>query len=317
MARIPVALFVAISVSGICVASAAQESLVPRIIERFEREAGRQSDLLPSTLRTLAGYGPEARAASPAITKLIESEKPAIRIAAVRALGYIGHDDARQLTPKLVPFLDDVDVHMSWVAAETLGRLRDPAVIDSLAEVAASHWYPPTRAAAAEAIRHINDGSDYTNDFLFFDKYMEGFDVPSCGGHYDANRHGGSEIVVEGGRLVWRNRGEFGGELEHVDRSGIATLVYEGNVIDVHKFGRSYVIAAGLAHMGANMGHLYVLEHERGRWTANFWRRLPGAPYASTVVDNGELLVHTYGGSLIVGPDGNMRMADCPAVLQQ
>jgi hypothetical protein len=60
-----------------------------------------------------------------------------------------------------------------------------------------------------------------------------------------------------------------------------------------------------------------VLEHEQGRWTANFWRRLPGAPYASTVVDNGELLVHTYGGSLIVGPNGDMRMADCPAVLQQ
>jgi hypothetical protein len=298
--------------------STAQAAL-PRLLRQLEASTTGDSVRTIITLRDLAAFGSAAHAASPAVAALLASPEPDVRVAAARALGFLGYDQPERLTA----LLDDPDTRLGWVVAETLGRLRNPVALDSLAEVAESHWYPPTRQAAADAIRHIRDGSDYPNAspnrfaLLFFSYEEVGFDLRSCGERYDANRHAGSEVAVDDGRLVWWNRGEFGGELEHVDLEGSRTSVLKDNVVDVHAFDGSYLIVAGLAHMGLSRGGLYRLERQGSKWSARAWRRLPGAPYSSLVTAEGELLVHTYGGSIIVSPSGRMRMADCAATPAQ
>ena len=290
-------------------------AVLPRLLRQLEASTTADSDRIIIALRDLAALGSAARAASPEVAALLANPEPDVRVAAARALGFIGFDDPERLTA----LLDDPDTRLGWVVAETLGRLRNPVALDSLAEVAESHWYPPTRQAAADAMRHIRDGSGYANPspnrfpLLFFSYEEVGFDLRSCGERYDPNRQAGSEVAVDDGRLVWWNRGEFGGELEHVDLEGSRTTVLKDNVVDVHAFDGSYLIVAGLAHMGLSHGALYRLERQGSRWTAGAWRRLPGAPYSSLVTEKGELLVHTYGGSMLVSPNGRMRMADCAA----
>lgn len=120
-------------------------------------------------------------------------------------------------------------------------------------------------------------------------------------------------LKVSNGWLVGSDRGEWGGELVHIPASGQRIVLYDGNVEEIFPLGSQIVATTGLAHLGMNSGFLLRIEEiESGRFSATPWKRLPGAPVSSWLIEGGELLVNTRGGgSIVVGSDGALRMAEC------
>lgn len=124
----------------------------------------------------------------------------------------------------------------------------------------------------------------------------------------------GVAVRVDGGWLVGSDRGEWGGELVFIDRNGHATALISENIENLVTLDDGRIVAVtGLGHMFTSRGMLYLVEPSPGgNWTATRWRRLPGAPRSSSLTRSGELLVSTSrGGSLLVSPQGEMRMAPC------
>nr|WP_298133728.1 hypothetical protein [uncultured Pseudoxanthomonas sp.] len=111
------------------------------------------------TLRDLAEAGSVGATAGEVVTGLLDHGDAEIRVAAARALGFIGYAPAAAaLTGKLD---DAIDVRLSWTAAESLGRLHAASAIPALERIAASHWHMPVRVAAGTALRHIREGTAY------------------------------------------------------------------------------------------------------------------------------------------------------------
>lgn len=114
-------------------------------------------------LRDLAEAGPAAIDAGETTAALLNHDDPGIRVAAARALGFIGY---RQAIGALMATLGDpVDPRLAWAAAESLGRLQATEALPALDSTARIHWFPPVRKAAAEAARHIREGVPYQAQF--------------------------------------------------------------------------------------------------------------------------------------------------------
>lgn len=126
-------------------------------------------------------------------------------------------------------------------------------------------------------------------------------------------------LRVDSGWLAGSNRGEWGGELMAIGDDGLKQAILDQNVEDIYRIGNKFVAVVGLAHLSMNNGALVELHHgDDGRWTSEIWRMLPGAPISSSLVESGELLVTTYGsGSILVSPEGAMRMATCARYIEQ
>ncbi len=118
---------------------------------------------------------------------------------------------------------------------------------------------------------------------------------------------------VDSGWLVGSDRGEWGGELVYVRADGESTVLYHENIEDIFPLGDSLVATSGVAHLGLNRGVLLRIdEAEAGVYSVNPWKRLPGAPYSSWLIEGGQLLVNTRGGgSVVIDAEGGMRMAEC------
>lgn len=130
-------------------------------------------------LRDLAEVGRAGVGAGPTVVRLLGSEDWNLRLAAARALGYIGYADASQ---PLIDLLDDpTDVRMNWVAAESLGRLLANDALPALRHVAQRHWYPPVRNAATAAIEHIETRTQYQSELHRRNFALEFFDYEHLG----------------------------------------------------------------------------------------------------------------------------------------
>lgn len=120
-------------------------------------------------------------------------------------------------------------------------------------------------------------------------------------------------LKVTNGWLVGSNRGEWGGELVHLDTNGEQTIILEENIEDIYKLGDRHIAITGLAHLTLNSGLIYEVYQEKdGSWKSKPWLTLPGSPISSWFVESGELLINTYGGgSLLLSHTGRFRMAEC------
>ena len=120
-------------------------------------------------------------------------------------------------------------------------------------------------------------------------------------------------LRVDKGWLAGSDRGEWGGELVFIGDDGTRQRVLDGNVEDIFRLGTRLVATTGLAHMMMNNGALMELKKGAdGRWVAETWRVLPGAPAASFLVAPDGLMIETIGrGAIVVDAEGGMRMANC------
>jgi hypothetical protein len=120
-------------------------------------------------------------------------------------------------------------------------------------------------------------------------------------------------VHVEAGWLVGSDQGEWGGELVLKPEIGSTKTVLKTNIASVHVLGDAGIVAVtGLAHLVSDEGCLYTVGcTSAAECSATQWKQLPGAPRSSWITESGELLVNTTQGSVLVAPDGSMRMAAC------
>ena len=139
----------------------------------------------PRQLFELAMVGPAGSDAGPVVVRLLSHPDADVRLAAARALGFIGYAPA---APALVEKLDAPDdLRMNWVAANSLGRLGAAQARPALERLAATHPYPPVRDAAARALRQmgqpvvaqkVDDDLAGVFEYSVFDRIGE--DLPLC-----------------------------------------------------------------------------------------------------------------------------------------
>ena len=115
------------------------------------------------------------------------------------------------------------------------------------------------------------------------------------------------------GQLVAFNGGEFGGGLYYLPRAGqMRALVTEPVRAAWLMSGRLYV-AAGLAHLTLDSGHLYVVDPRRLRVERVI--RLPASPARIAVSSRRAVIVETGEGAVAIGEDGRLvapeSIADC------
>jgi HEAT repeat protein len=72
--------------------------------------------------RALWEFGPEAKAAVPALTELLNDENWPVRWTAAEALGLVG-PEAKTAVPALMEVLRDEDAQVRWAAALALGQI--------------------------------------------------------------------------------------------------------------------------------------------------------------------------------------------------
>jgi hypothetical protein len=139
--------------------------------------------------------------------------------------------------------------------------------------------WPPTQPAEAEAAFRkagFDDGRLRGLDFLF--GYPDGW-------------------------LAGFNRGEFGGGLSWVSRTGVGRAIvverddhkrHPQNVHAMVAIGPRFLVLQGLAHMGTNEGNAAWLEKDRkGRWGARFLVDLGAQPFGILSDGEGSWLVGT------------------------
>ena len=288
-------------------------------------------------MRTIAELRGRAVSAGSFVAAIAGSEDWEARLAATRTIGRISYSDASDALLKLLKSPDDW--RLVYGAAESLGMLKHNEAVSPLAEVSKAHWYPPVREVARHAIETIqNDGANQEEERLapgergFPDLERIGRDMetvleeeaekvrfavlppaPDLPVKIKADATAVQTeqrraVAVDGGYLVARDYGEFGGDISFVDADGNSHVVVEENTHEIYKMPSGIFAVSGLAHMGYNSGFIYKIEKAgEQRWTGTKWRALPGAPRFSRVLKDGRLFVSCFDGIVLVTTDGEMK----------
>lgn len=151
---------------------------------------------------------------------------------------------------------------------------------------------------------------------MTYDAVVVGY---GCGAVGQSTRHEtprrqvpSAALEVADGWLLGGNRGEWGGEIVFVDRRGRQTKLVDDNINGLTRLGTRIFAAGGLAHITGNRGMVYEVSRDtQGHWSAGPWRVLPGEPWSSAPQPDGSWLIDTNGGTVVLGPDGELRMATC------
>jgi hypothetical protein len=109
---------------------------------------------------------------------------------------------------------------------------------------------------------------------------------------------------VTRGALVGLNGGEFGGGLVMLPDRGRPRLLTGEPVAFAWRMGSRLYVAAGLAHLGLNRGHLYVVDPLQQRIERTI--RLPASPRVLYAAPSGTAVIDTEAGQVAVGPDGRL-----------
>lgn len=289
-------------------------------------------------IRKLAEQGTLAKYAGPDLVKDLQAEDWDVRVAAARAIGYVGFEDA---IDALVPLLQrNDDWRVAYSAAESLGRLRAKKAVPVLEAVAKEYWYPPVREAATRAIGAI-DGlvaqeSEPPAKYFFVDEFS-GYDRGQTDWDFLAEKEARfirfpvavrpedlftiivkkpsawtpekmRGVKVDDGHLVGSDQGEWGGRITYVNREGKSRMLLPLNTEAIYKTKAGIVAVTGVAHMTYNEGCLFRIgKAADGHWSAQKWRVLPGAPRFSRLLKDGNLFVSCHGGIAMISRDGEMR----------
>ena len=275
------------------------------------------------------GYFGDREAVAPLIGVLDKGEDWQLSYVTAESLGRLG--DARAEGPLAALERD----HWYPPVRESAGRAR--AMIANR-EHHASGWHPqnfafeffdfenagrdvkPCRAGSRSARKAFLPDDDLQRalaDNLAYDATIVGYVAGPGGRPTRRETHHrqvpGAALRVTDGWLLGGDRGEWGGELVFVDGAGRSTTLVDDNIDGLARLGARVVAIGGLAHLMGNRGLAYEAVHDaKGRWTAHPWRVLPGAPWGSALQSDGSWLIDTNSGTIVLSPDGKLRMATRP-----
>jgi HEAT repeat protein len=266
-------------------------------------------------LRDIAMLGEQGNSAGQEVLQFMDHEDWELRVAAAVTLGYIRY---RPAIKRLEQALDARwDVRLNYVAADALGRIRAPESIPALRTTMESHWYKPVREIAKKAIQNIKDpkpspvqNKKLTNVAEYFAYEHIGREIPRCGLvdlHQEEIR-----FKVRNGTLVGTNRGEWGGKLTFIDSNETVHPILEDNICGIFGDSQRVLVIAGLAHLMGNRGIVYeLILNDKGSYDAKKLVTLPGAPAGMFRFPHGGIVVDTRGGTLVLSPNGSLRLLDC------
>lgn len=292
-------------------------------------------------LAELRGNGKDA---GPIVQSLLDHDDRDLRLAAARTLGFIEFEPS---VDALIALLDHPnDNQMSWVAAQSLGRMRAGSSSGALQRVAGNHRSESVRRAALEALQHFEQNSTYIERAGFASEFRAYGFVPmgkmSCEfvAPESARRSTGSkrhsddmprEVLAVGepwsaghgemtalrvgdGWLAGIDHGEWGGQLVYIKKGKKPVTLVERNIADIHRLGDRIVAVTGLAHMDIDEGMIYEARRRaNGEWVAVAWQDLPSAPRSSWVTDSGDLSVNVAQGRVLVSRTGTKTFVPCPS----
>lgn len=203
-------------------------------------------------LSNTAAYGAVARPFAPAIFQAFATAPGgADRANAASFAGAVGYTQARA---RLVEMLDDPDWRAVYAAVRALGWLGAKQAVPALEKVAKHHWLDSVRDEAAAVVAALNGPSgklaapvvrpgrlNSPPDIQDFDiDATMAPDVAPCRGERWV-WHGATlvpppavdrqpTLALPDGKLEGIDRGEFGGELDWVPRSGAREAIHRGNI---------------------------------------------------------------------------------------
>ena len=303
-------------------------------------------------LRDLAQLGTGGQPAAKQAIGLLRNPDWRVRVAAARALGYFGDREAVAPLLMVLDNPENWQLsYAAAESLGRLGDARADGALAALERnhwyPPVRESARKARAAIAARERYVSRWEPANFPFEFYEFENAGRDVKPChpGSRYprqpflpdddlrraladkmtyDAGTVGydpgpymvvpNAALQVADGWLLGRDHGEFGGELVFVDHAGRATSLVDDNIDGVARLGSRVVAVGGLAHLGGNRGLAYeVARDAKGRWSAHLWRVLPGAPWGAALQPDGSWMIDTNSGTILLAPDGGIRMATCPA----
>ncbi len=111
-------------------------------------------------------------------------------------------------------------------------------------------------------------------------------------------------LPVDEGTLVGFNGGEFGGGLVLLPDEGTPRTLTGEPMAFAWRTGNRLFLAAGLAHLMLDTGHVYVVDPVRLRIERTI--RLPASPQRLYAAPDGTAIVDTEAGQVAVGADGQL-----------
>jgi HEAT repeat protein len=264
-------------------------------------------------IRDISEMGSNAFEAGSSIIKYISDSNWDLRVASARALGYIGYKPA---IPELIELLKyEPDWRLTYVSILSLGMLNAHEAIPQLKETKDNHWYSLIREASKQMISNIIDSTphiiinpnpNFADDFFSYKNAGE--NIGNC--HISK----GSEqerLAYLDGFLIGEDHGEWGGTLKYEDSSGNQIELINDNIKSLNIIGKNTIAIAGLAHLGFNKGIIYQILKFDSKIIVKETLILPGAPLAINKLKNNELIITTYGGTVILSKDLKLRQATC------
>lgn len=300
-------------------ASAHGSEAVSSLLKRFRKASDPHEKRLQ--LRDIAELREGARTAGPALLAGLSDDNWDVRLATARTLGYIGYVEAAPQLGKLLENEEDWRLVLS--AAEALARLKAKDAVPAVQKVAESHWYPPVRKVAREALNSLRTSIPYEPSYpkTSFPAEFFGYEnvspaIPEDLYHWEISKgrlpvsfKPVKRLKVAGGELVAEDNGEWGGSI-HFVKSGVhPRKIFSENAQAIYRVGEDVFALTGLAHMGSNDGAIVKMRMgENDRWSIANWRVLPGQAWSFGLLKNGDLLVNCFRGGLVqVSPDGKMK----------
>lgn len=123
----------------------------------------------PYMIFELTKNGHRAKSAAPVLLALLQHDNFELKQVVVRALGKIGNPIAEE---HLISMLNnDNDVVLNILAAQSLAELQSKKALIALELIRDSHWYPPVRMAAKDAIEGINAPIELSENQSDFPSY--------------------------------------------------------------------------------------------------------------------------------------------------
>jgi hypothetical protein len=284
-------------------------------------------------LEPLARMGHRGVRAVPLLVERADVVHADIRSAVLVTLGYTGDASVTTTLRRRLESEDDRDVTASL---ESLWRLQSRHSLPAIGAVAASHWYQPVRAFAsqvstalrggdpqpvAEAVRGVNTLHGRLTDRHATGTFLARLDdsrecatwVISSGASVEAvrwpRRPEWRSVSLGEGRLVGRDKGEFGGGLWYRSGAGSERLLLADSVVGLFATGGDSAIT--FSNGAFESGRIAIVAMAGESAFVRRARRLPSALRFVRPLGSGWLAELLSNRAFLVSRDLSLREVGC------